>query len=577
MNAIVSLTPSVLDRERERFGFKTRPFDHQLVSWLAHRKVRRWAHFWEQRTGKTKLTLDTAAFLYGTAAEPGFKMPTQVAGGQLDRLVDGLLVIAPNGVHRNWATDEAPAHLPDWTNPMTVVYRATRVKTKTFMAEFTELLSHPGLAIFCVNVESLPTENCRQLLKLFLASRRVLGVVDEASDIKTPSGERSKIARAVGKRCAYARILEGTPTTEKPFDVYGQLLFLTEEPLGFSSYTAFQHHFAEFEPAVNHDVARAVMKDPKRLRQHEAINRQRVARGEEPKEPGAFELLKSYRNLDELQRLLKTTSDRVLRSEVRDMPPQTFSKRYFQLTDEQKRVYAKLRDQYRVEFSQVTRVTAPMKITRMMKLQQVACGFLWTDAGASACGDCDGLGLEGEDACPSCDGTGLVVSERQLREIVPPSKDPRLTTLAHEIERIGGEQFIVWGRWRHDLERVYDYLRLHLGLKVVPYWGGLKEEQRDRAKADFQQKRVQGFLGNPQAAGRGLLLPARYVIYYVNGYSLRLRLQSQDRAVTLADTQGTDYCDLVAEGTVDEPTIEALRQKKSVSDYVMSDPSGAFI
>ena len=50
----------------------------------------------EQGTGKTKVIIDNSAYLYA------------------NNKINFLVVIAPNGVHRNWINNELPLHLPDW-------------------------------------------------------------------------------------------------------------------------------------------------------------------------------------------------------------------------------------------------------------------------------------------------------------------------------------------------------------------------------------------------------------------------------------------------------------------------------
>lgn len=43
------------------FVFRTDPFDHQLDEWNASKDSEYRAILWEQGTGKTKLTIDTAS------------------------------------------------------------------------------------------------------------------------------------------------------------------------------------------------------------------------------------------------------------------------------------------------------------------------------------------------------------------------------------------------------------------------------------------------------------------------------------------------------------------------------------
>ena len=65
-----------------------------------------------------------------------------------------------------------------------------------------------------------------------------------------------------------------------------------------------------------------------------------------------------------------------------------------------------------------------------------------------------------------------------------------------------------------------------------------------------------------QTGGYGITLTAASnVIYYSNSYDLEKRLQSEDRAHRIGQHKPVTYVDLIAEKTVDEKIIKALRKK----------------
>ena len=61
------------------------------------------------------------------------------------------------------------------------------------------------------------------------------------------------------------------------------------------------------------------------------------------------------------------------------------------------------------------------------------------------------------------------------------------------------------------------------------------------------------------------------VIYYSNSYDLEVRLQSEDRAHRIGQEQKVTYIDLVAEKTVDEVIVKALRQKINIATQVLGE------
>ena len=75
------------------YPFKTEPFEHQLKAWSMSRDQESFALFMEMGTGKSKVILDTASYLYDNGK------------------IDTLLIVAPKGAYRNWHLNEIPSHL----------------------------------------------------------------------------------------------------------------------------------------------------------------------------------------------------------------------------------------------------------------------------------------------------------------------------------------------------------------------------------------------------------------------------------------------------------------------------------
>ncbi len=61
------------------------------------------------------------------------------------------------------------------------------------------------------------------------------------------------------------------------------------------------------------------------------------------------------------------------------------------------------------------------------------------------------------------------------------------------------------------------------------------------------------------------------MIYYSNGYDLEKRLQSEDRAHRIGQKKTVTYIDLIAEDTIDEKIVEALRKKINIASEVMGE------
>ena len=68
-----------------------------------------------------------------------------------------------------------------------------------------------------------------------------------------------------------------------------------------------------------------------------------------------------------------------------------------------------------------------------------------------------------------------------------------------------------------------------------------------------------------------LLYTANTVIYYSNGYDLEKRLQSEDRAHSIGQKKNVTYVDMIADKTVDEKIVKALRDKINIASEVLGE------
>ena len=114
---------------------------------------------------------------------------------------------------------------------------------------------------------------------------------------------------------------------------------------------------------------------------------------------------------------------------------------------------------------------------------------------------------------------------------------------------------------------------------MVDYYGLTPQDQRDKNKDAFQNdSKVRFLVGTPQTAGYGLTLTAaNTVIYYSNGYDLEKRLQSEDRAHRIGQKKSVTYVDLMADDTVDEKIVQALRKKINIASEVLGEELKSWI
>ena len=100
--------------------------------------------------------------------------------------------------------------------------------------------------------------------------------------------------------------------------------------------------------------------------------------------------------------------------------------------------------------------------------------------------------------------------------------------------------------------------------------GWLKQAIVDKFQEPDSELRF--FVGQPLTGGMGITLTAaNTVIYYNNSYDLATRLQSEDRAHRISQTNKVTYIDLVSPGTIDEKILKALRGKINLAGQVLGE------
>lgn len=485
----------------ETYKYETTPLSHQLRIFNETASLAVYAILWEQGTGKTKPTIDTAAAKY-EAGE-----------------IDALIVVAPNGVHRNWKSDELPKHLPNRLHPETKCefWESNKANNKGFKARFQQLLLHKGLAILLMSYDNVVTKNGKNYLWKFLRARRCMYVLDEAHNIKAPGAKRTKSIVASGRYAKVKRILTGTPIGQGPFDIYAQLKFLDEhfwKPHGFENFAVFKRHFGVWFTA----------EDCKQLHGYD---------------PG-YDKLVEYVNLDQLAKIVDTVSDRVLKEDVLDLPPKLFTRRTYELNSEQTKHYEELVREFESEFEDGARIDGALAITRLLRLHQICCGYAQTD-------DDEPVRLLGD-------------------------KNPLLDSVKEWTDGIYN-QGIIWARFTKDIDQLMDML----GDKAVRYDGKLTDDECERNKLSFQAGDRQWFVGNPQKGGTGLtLVQAKHVGFHSNSFKLIERLQAEDRAHRYGQDKSVDYTDF--EGflpngrpTVSGKIIKSLRSKYDIAAQITGD------
>tara|TARA_R110000764_G_scaffold234571_1_gene328491 strand:- start:25598 stop:27037 length:1440 start_codon:yes stop_codon:yes gene_type:complete len=381
-------------------------------------------------------------------------------------------------------------------------------KTQKKIAELQKLNEvTDDLTLFLMNIEALSTKRGLEMAKKFLLGHRAMVVVDESTTIKSRSAARTKNLIKLGDSAPYRRILTGSPVTKSPLDLFTQCEFLEHQSLKQASFWTFQNRYAKM------------------------IRRTMGAH--------SFNQITGYQNLEELNDLLEPFSYRVRKEDCLDLPDKVYTRRLVELTPEQKKLYDQMKRTAIAVIEGEGLVSAPTVLTQLLRLQQVCSGFAKLE---------DGRVIE-----------------------VPSNK---LTELMAVLEEISGK-VIIWGNFTHDLHIIEGALKKRYGEESLElFYGATPGEERQLIVERFQdpENPLRFFVGQPRTGGYGLTLTeAHTVIYYSNGYDLEVRLQSEDRAHRIGQTNKVTYIDIIAENTVDEKVIQALRDKINISTQVLAE------
>jgi SNF2 family DNA or RNA helicase len=476
------------------YKFKTEPYEHQKDALKKCYDKEAFAIFAEMGTGKTKIALDNACILYNQ--------------GKIDRL----LVIAPKGAYMTWFDQEIPTHVPDYIEKKVVIWKQST--SQKYMSELRSMMNNNfELKIMIMNVEAFSSKRGVDFAKLFLIGRSMM-IVDESTTIKNPKAKRTKAILDLANETRYRRILTGSPVTQSPLDLWAQMDFLDPYILGQSSYYAFRTRYAVVMEAT-------------------------AAGGTH-----TYQKIIKFKNLKELGELVAPHSYRILKKDCLDLPDKVYTKRYVELTDEQKKAYAQMKENALATLNGSS-ATAFNVLTQLIRLHQITCGHMKTDA-----------------------------------EDIIDIKSNRLDELMQILGETSGK-VIIWANYIYDIEAIEKAIQKEFGNdSYCTYYGATATEDRQKCINEFQDpdSKLRFFIGNTQTGGYGITLTAAStVVYYSNNYDLEKRIQSEDRAHRIGQKNKVLYIDLVAKGTVDVKIIRSLRNKVNIAKEISGEELSTWI
>jgi SNF2 family DNA or RNA helicase len=252
----------------------------------------------------------------------------------------------------------------------------------------------------------------------------------------------------------------------------------------------------------------------------------------------SVQIVVGYKNLNELSERIEQFSYRVLKEDCLDLPSYSFTKRIIQLSKEQQKIYQSMK-QLALAQQNGKLMTTATALVQLMRLHQITCGHFKSD-----------------------DGTIQKIKNERL---------DALMDILSEVEN----KAVIWAHYKYDIEVIVEAIKKEYGPdSYVTYYGDTPSEIRQNNIKLFQDEnsKVRFLIGTPQTGGYGITLTAGNVmIYYSNGYDLEKRTQSEARINRAGQKRKMTYIDIIAEDTVDEKIVDALRKKIDIASKVMGE------
>lgn len=343
-----------------------------------------------------------------------------------------------------------------------------------------------------------------------MAFKPDLVICDESQRIKSHTAKQSKFAHKVGRKAPYRLILSGTPLQNSPLDFFSQYLFLDPTVFGTKWY-GFKARYAVEQNGYNGFTGQQ------------------------------YKRIVAYRNLEELTEKVHGIALRVENGVIdlpAELPPVI---RYAELSREERRIYEELRDESIAELGDGGEIVVPNALAKLLRLQQITSGFTVDE-----------------------DGNEVVVGD---------AKAKLFAEVVDDVVVEQGEKMVVFFRFIKDMKAIEKVLK-EKGVGYVSLYGGTKQSDRAAVVDSFvNDADVRVFIGQLQASGTGidgLQRAAHTAVFYSNSFNAADYEQAKARINRSGQTKSCVFMHLVCRGTVDERILEALSEKKSMSEMIVN-------
>lgn len=420
------------------------------------------------------------------------------AGYQMGK-VERLLIVAPTSVVAVW-----PKELQEYAK-FKYTCKTLLGEKKQRIKQIDDLLKFPfkALKVAVINYESTWRPEILEKLKEFDAD---MIIADESQRIKTYDAAQSKAMHELGDQARYKLILSGTPVQTAAIDIWSQYRFLDKTVFG-DNFFKFRGRYAIMGGYGNKKIV-------------------------------------GYKDLEGLIKKEHSIAFRVTKDEALDLPEQTFETRKIQFSQKEKNLYERIKKDSYAELDGGGHITATTVLTRLLRLQQLAGGF-------------------------------LVQDDAQKPQLVSRAKLDALADIIEDYVIGSGKKLVIFARFIAEVKAIMELAGkvLPKELKQVAIYGDIKKEDRGGIVKQFQEDpNTVLFIGQIDTAGTGITLTAADTcVYYSKNFNYATYSQSLSRIHRIGQRNCCTYIDLEIEGTIDELISKALSRKEDMAKTVVDN------
>lgn len=420
------------------------------------------------------------------------------AGYQMGK-VERLLIVAPTSVVAVW-----PKELQEYAK-FKYTCKTLLGEKKQRIKQIDDLLKFPfkALKVAVINYESTWRPEILEKLKEFDAD---MVIADESQRIKTYDAAQSKAMHELGDQARYKLILSGTPVQTAAIDIWSQYRFLDKTVFG-DNFFKFRGRYAIMGGYGNKKIV-------------------------------------GYKDLEGLIKKEHSIAFRVTKDEALDLPEQTFETRKIQFNQKEKNLYERIKKDSYAELDGGGHITATTVLTRLLRLQQLAGGF-------------------------------MVQDDAQKPQLVSRAKLDALGDIIEDYVIGSGKKLVIFARFIAEVKAIMELASkvLPKELKQVAIYGDIKKEDRGDIVKQFQEDpKTVLFIGQIDTAGTGITLTAADTcVYYSKNFNYATYSQSLSRIHRIGQRNCCTYIDLEIEGTIDELISKALSRKEDMAKTVVDN------